>query len=278
MVTQTQPEYVRISLTEGPVILKSGTGTGVQATYTLWDGAKASEYFPQGAGSAFYSLSLEQTVDDPAKVGSIEEILTGALRTLALAWPFAGGSHMRIDSRMVVTTTRFESNAKEVEERLLARQNRVSISSTGNFPVSACATYSRPPLQFAIEIANHSRRHFPTKQVLRYYNNAVDWRGGYSIDEGAAWFVDLYKIRDLLQNFYGNEKEARSKLGISNNDWKELGRLLNSNDLRHAELYATPPALSAGDVDRLYSAAWRWVRSFLEQQGLPVVQKSSGSE
>ena len=110
------PAFVQVSITEGPVIIPSLNGTEVTATHCLWDGAVASENFPPGAGvsGANYVVTLKKEVTQLEDVRRVEDELTEALFMLAAAWPFAGGSHLVVDSRKLISSPRFESNADAI--------------------------------------------------------------------------------------------------------------------------------------------------------------------
>src|SRR6266581_2980216 len=112
---------LQIHLKDGPVKIPFLKGAGVEAEYTLWEGITASEFYPAGAESAFYVLSLRKDVTTPTEVSSTEDELKRALELLATTWPFSGGSFLVLESRSVVTIPRYENNAKEVEAELLAR-------------------------------------------------------------------------------------------------------------------------------------------------------------
>ena len=92
---------VEIVLKEGPVLIPSLAGSGVDRTCPLWSDITASEFFPPNVESAFYILSLRKQVGDPVEVPRAEGDLVSALRMLSMAWPFSGGSFMVLDSRIV---------------------------------------------------------------------------------------------------------------------------------------------------------------------------------
>jgi hypothetical protein len=77
------------------------------------------------------------------------------------------------------------------------------------------------------------RSEYVTGQLVKYYHEA--WLNQSNLDE-ASWFVNLYKVRDLLHKHYRGEKQARKSLCIRRKEWSKFGDLLNHNDLRHAEL------------------------------------------
>jgi hypothetical protein len=55
---------VEIVLKEGPVLIPSLAGSGVNRTFPLWNDISASEFFPPNVQSAFYILSLQKLVGD----------------------------------------------------------------------------------------------------------------------------------------------------------------------------------------------------------------------
>jgi hypothetical protein len=49
-----------------------------------------------------------------------------------------------------------------------------------------------------------------------------------SVNDPENELIHLYEIRDALNEFFGSQTIAIAKLGISNNEWNELGKLANS--------------------------------------------------
>ena len=269
--------FVQLSITERPVVIPSLHEAGVAATHRLWDGAVASEYFPQGAGGAGanYVVTLKKGVTQANEVRHVESGLTEALYMLAMAWPFAGGSHMNIESRELIGSPRFENNADTVERQLLERDGLRGIATSFRLPIEISATYARPPLAFAIRIAELMRADFPARRLLHYYYNArLDRTHG---TDAAAWCLSLYKVRDFLCKMYKTKNE-KCKTSVERNlgnvpGWDGFGDLLNNNDLRHAEVSGIAPSLSPQRVDWLYSTAYVWISSYLRIkgiEGLPV--------
>jgi hypothetical protein len=60
-------------------------------------------------------------------------------------------------------------------------------------------------------------------------------------------------------------------LSISKSNWEYFGKIINNNDLRHAEVSGTAPPVARQDVDHLYALARKWITAYLQKQGLPVV-------
>ena len=140
---------VEIVLKEGPVLISSHAGSGVDRTCPLWSDISASEFFPPNVESAFYLLSLQKPVGDPGEVPVVEGELVLALRLLVMAWPFSGGSFMVLDSRGVVASDRFQSNAERVRSELLAAGGTRMVSASMTAPYEILTTYDRPPLDVA---------------------------------------------------------------------------------------------------------------------------------
>ena len=49
-----------------------------------------------------------------------------------------------------------------------------------------------------------------------------------------------------------------------------FGKILNNNDLRHAEISGNVPSVSNDDIDKIYALARSWVSSYLQTQGIPA--------
>ena len=261
---------VEIVLKEGPVLIPSLGGSGVQRTYTLWNEMSASEFFPAHVESAFYVVSLRKLARDPDEVCGVEAELESALRLLAMAWPFSGGSFMLIDSREVVISGRFESNAERVRSELLAVAGKRVIRSSVTLPLVSLATYERPPLETASMVAKAATNDYGLHRLLFYHQTA--WAGYYGrpTSDRSSWFIDLYKVRDFLKKLCGGEEPAKARLAIDDADWSFFGRILNNNDLRHAEIAGVVPPIPQADVERLYRLARTWTRSHLRAVGLPI--------
>ena len=261
---------VEIILKEGPVLIPSLAGAGADRRYPLWDNMSASEFFPSGVESAFYVLVLRKPVSDPEDVSAVEGELVSALRLLAMAWPFCGGSFMPLDSRDVIVSDRFESNAERVRSELLAASGNRVVRSSATLPIESLATYDHSPLDAASVVARAATNDFGLRRLLTYHQAA--WIGYYGRPRSyrSSWFIDLYKVRDLLKKLYRNEDAAKAHLAIADRDWRFFGHTLNNNDLRHAEVTGVLPAMPHEDIDRLYRLARTWTRSHLKAVGLPI--------
>jgi hypothetical protein len=111
---------------------------------------------------------------------------------------------------------------------------------------------------------------FSTRRLLFYHQRSVVERAHPSASEDAAsWFINLFKVRDFFSKKYGSDKIAKKTLGITGGQWTFFGKILNHNDLRHAEISGNVPSVSNGDIDKLYALARSWV-SYLRTQGIPA--------
>lgn len=262
---------VELTVSEGPVILQSVGGEGVEATRALWNDMSAREFFPACSGSAFYTLSLSKAASRVDVVEDIEGELTAALHILAAAWPFSGGSFMALATREVVTSARCQSNAGEVRRQLLARAGLTRVAATTTIAAEWGSTYLAPPLGKAAAIGKAAVKDYALYKLLHYHQTA--WLEYYyrSRVDRSSWFITLYKVRELLQKIHMGEGGARSRLDIHHDDWAFFGRLLNNDDLRHAELSGKPPSLLPSDVDRAYRLARDWTATHLTVLGLQVL-------
>jgi len=261
---------VRLTLTEGPVC---GLGDiGIEASHSLWDSIIATESFPPSAGAtgANYVVKLKKTVSHANEVRPAENELTMALQMLAAAWPFSGGSYLLIETREVVYSSRCKSNASDVERDMLARNGLTTAALTTAVPLGWSATYTQPPLCLAVRIAQSMRSDPQMGRLLRYHQNAVIERGHPSTPESAAWFISLYKVRELLCKLHGGERATKAALNIQEG-WSRFGRLLNNNDLRHADTSGDEPTIRPEDVNELYRLAYCWVAAYLRTKRLPAI-------
>lgn len=262
---------VRITLREGPVRVPSLGQKGVNATHQLWDGIEGTEFFPPNERTAFYNLSLAKGASTALAVAQVEGELMGALQLIAAAWPFAGGSFVALDLRETSTLPRVESNAAEVRQEFIAKGFPLPVSVTTEMGYESLASYSQAPLAAASQIAEAAHHTPRLRRLLQYHQSA--WLRYYhrERDDRVGWFIDLYKVRDFLSAIYGNDETAIATLGTTQAAWSHFGRVLNNNDLRHAELDDVVPSLSRSEVDRLFQSAREWVTSYLRSLGLPAV-------
>jgi hypothetical protein len=153
------------------------------------------------------------------------------------------------------------------ERELLASGGLSPRSSDASISIDRLGSYCCPPLVHAIEIARTMRSEYLTGQLVKYYHEAR--LNQPKLDE-ASWFVNLYKVRDLLQKLYGGGKQARMALSISHKEWKNFGDLLNNHDFRHAERTGKAPPVSPVAIDEAYATARRWVVAYLKTKGLTI--------
>jgi hypothetical protein len=264
---------VRIALKETPVIIQSLKGDQVSAEYALWDDIAASEFFPPSVNSAFYILSLEKPVSQASEVWVVESELIEALELLAAAWPFSGGGFIILETRKLPHAPRYESNAKEIETDLFrqARQGFADAAARVHLIHEDVATYRQPPLGTAVRLAKVMRENPALNSLLSYHQQACVEYYHPQRAKRPSWFIDLYKVREVLKEIYAGEAKARSLLNISNSDWSFFGRILNNYDLRHAKVSGMAQAVPVQDVDRVYRLARSWIQTHLLRQGLPVV-------
>jgi hypothetical protein len=76
----------------------------------------------------------------------------------------------------------------------------------------------------------------------------------------------LYDVREAAVQYFGNEGTARAKLGITKQQWSELGQLANDEPLRqgrHRGRHATQLRdATQEELDRARKIAWRIVEAF----------------
>jgi hypothetical protein len=165
---KADPIQVEIVCKEGPVVIPSLDMKGIDAKYELWNDMFGSEFFPAKVESASYVLTLSKGVCHSSDVWGVEGELHAALKLLSRAWPFSGGSFFIIETYEVLKKDRRESNAKDVEKNLLAREDRHPISTTATMHFESLATYSQPPLAIASQLAKAMNRNHALAKLLEY--------------------------------------------------------------------------------------------------------------
>jgi hypothetical protein len=259
---------IRIVRKEGPVLIPSLQGEGIDAKYEVWEDVTAAEFFPPKVDYAFYTISLSKFVSQHTEVSKVEAELIGALKLIAIAWPFCGGSFMIPETYQVLKISSHESNSGGIQKELLAREGLQRVAKEAAANLEVLAMYSRPPLGTATQLANAMHCEPALAELLEYHQQA--WVEYYQdTNLRSSWFTHLYKVRDFLGKVCGGESEARSYLNISRADWSFFGKILNGNNLRHAEIQGMGPTVARADVDRLFLLARNWIRSYLREKGVP---------
>jgi hypothetical protein len=191
---------------------------------------------------------------------------------------------MSLGTRRVIYSYKYQSNAAELEGTMSKQAGVARVISAANVPMSWSTTYSQPPLCLAARIARLMHSDFRTRRILHYHQRAVMERADPSSVEDASWFISLYKVRDFFSKVYEEKNKkipgekkimaaeiAQKALGITSDNWKYFGQILNNNDLRHAEISGTAPPVSGDDVAKLYTLALSWVASYLRTKGIPAL-------
>lgn len=260
---------LRLTVRDGPVSLSLTGASGVSGSLPLWAGIEASEFFPPGTDQAFYVVTVQMSVRRMAEIPAAETQLASALGLLAYAWAFAGGTMLLVHERTTIQGPRFETNIDEVRELLMATDSGTRITASSTSSYESVAGYRAPPLPLAGAIAVAMRTNAGLQQLLRYYYHA--WVDYFGTRDGlrASWFVDLYKVRDLIKRLHSEEASAQRELQISAADWQFFGRALNNGDLRHGSLIEVA-RLDASVVHRLFDVARSWIAAHLRFAGLTV--------
>ncbi len=199
----------------------------------------------------------------------MEAELVRAMLLLAHGWSFAGGAMLLLQERTTIAASRFESNAHEVRAVLEAAEGTRRVMSSSTSSYESLAGYRAPPLALASAIAISTNSNAGVRQLLRYFHNA--WIDYFATRNGrrSSWFIDLYKVRDLLKRLHRDEVSLLQDLHIAKSDWRSFGQTLNNGDLRHASQVEVA-GLSAREVDRLFGLARSWIAAHLRLDGLLV--------
>ncbi|MGR8932450.1 MAG: hypothetical protein ACU836_17635 [Gammaproteobacteria bacterium] len=249
---------IEIKLAHGPVYMRWLKGEGLDNEYPLWESIYGHEYFPKNVESANYVLTLRKNAKQHTEVRSIEHELVDALKKLSEAWVFSGGSLFPIAEKKAVALPLYTSNAKEIEEKLLAEERLTKVVSEDRFSIEIGCTYYDAPLKNAINICSAAFLTPEIQNLVRYYTEA-------RLDN-EKWFIQLHKVRESLKNIYGSDKEAINALGLDKDDWSFFGKVLNNNDLRHPPKgKITVASVSRDDKAKVEALARKWVLIYLEK-------------
>ena len=88
-----------------------------------------------------------------------------------------------------------------------------------------------------------------------------------AIADRADRMTHLYEIRDALSRDLGGEKEARKVLGLTNAEWKDLGRIANDEPIEDSRHRGNHPVLRQAtdeETARVIDVARRMIRAYLD--------------
>ena len=247
------------------------TTTELNNTYEMWNGIKATENFPITESAGGYILTLRKPANSYGDVDAVEADLQSALRLLSYAWPFSGGSSMKLDERTEVISSAYTSTAKEAKNIFSKRANLQVFSADHNMPISWDCRFSGPPLKTAIEISHHTLGNKQLELLLKSYQSAQL--------EPSSWAIHLSLARDCIKHFYENKlgkvKQkrvkisdiAKTELGITN-DWSLFGNLINNCELRHPLRNDKEPTGSDEEKTKCYEIIRKWISTLLSKEYL----------
>lgn len=251
---------VTVSIKQGPIIIRSLQGKALFNEINLWDGIKGKEEFPGTTKSDYYILTLFKNVSDYLLVPKIENELIDVLEWFSKVWEFSGGSFFIIDRKETRCFTVYESNANEVGKDLMRQAGRSLGRSSLQCSYQRIFEYENPPLYKASMLVKKAKSDENLKKIFQYfYKSRLDKR---------SWFVDLYKIREILSYIYGSQKNAKQALNISNAKWRKYGTSLNENDRRHVSTNSQRTNVIPLNKSKLESYAKEWILSYLRERGL----------
>jgi hypothetical protein len=161
---------------------------------------------------------------------------------------------MLLQDEATVVTPLTENNTAEVKERLLAQRGQMTVTASFSVGYELAGTYEGMPLQGAIGLCRRAREDAVLQALFRYhYLGCVD---------KYKWFVELYKVRDTLKEWFRCEKRDWRELDIGDAEWGEFGKILCNYDLRHP---GRPPRRKVTDAEiaRARQLAFDWVKAYL---------------
>lgn len=95
------------------------------------------------------------------------------------------------------------------------------------------------------------------KSLLASYSAAVN--------DPANELVHLYEIRDALVRHFGGGSQAQKRLGITDAEWKRLGRLANAEPFeqgRHRGSFTQKRPAKQHELDEARAIARKWIKAF----------------
>lgn len=153
------------------------------------------------------------------------------------------------------------SNAKEVERELLRAQGKNGWPHSFTFSWDLAGTYRCMPLKPARRLCLEVASNDDLKKMLRYYHSGVT--------DQEKWFIDLYKVREVLEGVFGRALDVRSTLKIEKKEWNEFGDILNDRyDLRHVKMDASPVEVPKQEKVKTIQMAREWITKYLRYLGM----------
>lgn len=228
-----EDDKVWVDYIDSPIRVISNDGTSHNLELELGNDIWAIESFPITTTEGKYSLRLSKIVSEAQKVRVVYDELMAKLRELSLCWTFSGGSRMVLHSISEESVLRVVSNYKELEKVMLARKGVSRLAHAVDFAAEVIGTYTDFPLQKASEILHSANSDLYLRMMLEYLHQAQS--------DHKTWYIHLYKIRDTLKQAEEKHVPSNRRFSISNTEWSDFGRILNTvYDLRHARSADTP--------------------------------------
>lgn len=209
-------------------------------------------------GKVLATLTNPQEVVDPTLITAIEEkvktILAG--RQLLMHKPFTLGVRRTYQSRADGTEGVMVHIARATVSMRLMEVDVVVRDVTGQVTRDTKAERIAEYTSFLDVVA--AKGHNPVlKLLLASYSAAVN--------DPANELVHLYEIRDALVRYFGDGSKAQKQLGITDAEWKRLGRLANAEPFeqgRHRGSFTQKRPAEQHELDEARTIARKWIKAF----------------
>ncbi len=255
---------IRIRVRQGPVYVQKNTGEGINKEYGFRESIRVQEKFPAIRGSAFYWLTLKRKTSSYKRIEIIEKELLIALGDLCRVWHFAGGCLMMPIETRSVKIPEYESNAWDVKRHFLKKMGLKDVSISRTIPIDFIGTYRQFPLKNAIRLCHTCDKDLDLLMLFEYYY--------WALTEPSTWFINLYKIRDVISRICKRVGLTKSDLGIRNGDWRRFGQKLNDEyDLRHVP-NANPNGrdISREEIQELKNLGREWIKLYMKHRNIEI--------
>ena len=256
-----EPE-VSIRLVIDNIEIPSLSGRGADNEVPLWDGIVGREVFPSTEESASYQLTLKKRAARAGEVCKVEAELEKALNKLSHVWHFAGGTMLIPEKTMRQQKELYVSNAKQVEEKLLCMEGMKMVYKDFSYGRNIKNAYRCTPLAHAKLLCEKVADNIKLQKLLKYYYDGIV--------DGEKWYIHLYKVRDVLRKILG-KNQWRDVLSIEQSDLSDFKKILDNNDLRHADVSAIEVEVPEEEITRVKNLARTWVEAYLRHLGLNPV-------
>lgn len=224
------------------------------------------ETFPKTDKDGKYSLEIYKKVNDYIQLEEAKNQIIPILYELASVWHFAGGSKILKTKYYTKEELKYSDNFNEINNEFMEKVSSSRLCNSVGLTFSAASTYKCLPLKNALEIFDLIQTNSFCKLLIDFYNKADN--------DPIAWYVHLYKIKEVLHLNFGNidpngkkvkyDTVLKDSLDLNEDEINYFGEHLNNRqDTRHFKI--DKPNIVEEEKDRLFKITYSWIQKFIEK-------------